>query len=299
MIALALVHQGLDVSAELELQESGPVAGVGHRGGDRLVVTAPADRAALEWALALAGRAAALTVGPPEAGAGAGLVGGRGAERTVRIWDDGLDGLDLAALAPSSPPPSGGSLPRSSSPESAGSRAPRAPSLPSWPRISAGPAWTARSGSDARRTRSSSSGASGAVVARTRRALAGGGHGDGGLRRAALRAGARPERGGGPCHEIWTLADLGLAAEDLRAAARLRVERLDWPRPRPRRTAKAAAPSGPRSAADRLRQLVGGGAGAARAGPAAAAPPVSRVAEGDPRTVADRILSFLEQQGFV
>jgi electron transfer flavoprotein beta subunit len=101
-----------------------------------------------------------------------------------------------------------------------------------------------------------------------------------GARRAATRRG----------HETWSLADLELTTETVRAAVRLRLGRVDWPRPRPRRTAAAPA----RSAAERLRQLVGGGA--ARPGPTAA--PESRLVEGDPRAVADRILAFLEQSGF-
>jgi electron transfer flavoprotein beta subunit len=99
-------------------------------------------------------------------------------------------------------------------------------------------------------------------------------------RRAASRRG----------HATWTLADLQLTPEAVRAFVRLRLSRVDWPRPRARRT---AAPAPARSAADRLRQLVGGG----RPGPAAAGPE-SRLVEGDPRAVADRILAFLEQNGF-
>jgi electron transfer flavoprotein alpha/beta subunit len=114
-------------------------------------------------------------------------------------------------------------------------------------------------------------------------------------RYVSVRARRDAERRG---HQAWSLADLGLAGESVRDAVRLRLGRVDWPRPRPRRTA-AAAPAGPaRSAADRLRQLVGGGR--AGAGPATpAAPPTSGLVEGDPRAVADRILAFLEQQGFV
>jgi electron transfer flavoprotein alpha/beta subunit len=98
-------------------------------------------------------------------------------------------------------------------------------------------------------------------------------------------------------HETWSLADLGLTTETVRAAVRLRLGRIDWPRPRPRRTA-ATAPAGPaRSAADRLRQLVGGGPAAGRS--AAATPPASRLIEGDPGAIADRILAFLEQHRFV
>jgi hypothetical protein len=61
----------------------------------------------------------------------------------------------------------------------------------------------------------------------------------------------------------------------------------------------AAVPVGPpRSAADRLRQLVGGGsASGGRSAPVTL--PASRLVEGDPRAVADRIMAFLEQQGFL
>ena len=62
-------------------------------------MTARADRAALEWAIALGGRAVALTVGPPEAGGVLAWALGRGADRAIRIWDDDLGALDLSATA--------------------------------------------------------------------------------------------------------------------------------------------------------------------------------------------------------
>jgi hypothetical protein len=93
-------------------------------------------------------------------------------------------------------------------------------------------------------------------------------------------------------HATWSLGDLQLTADAVQAWVRLQVSGVDWPRPRPRRTA-AVAPA--RSAAERLRQLVGGGS-PARA--SAATAPESRLVEGDPRAVADRILTFLEQNGF-
>ena len=101
MIALVLVHEGLDVSIDLDLREPGPGRSgtVGHRGGDRLVVTARADRAALEWALTLADRVAVVTVGPPGTEGVLAWALGRGAGRAVRIWDDALDVLDLGSMA--------------------------------------------------------------------------------------------------------------------------------------------------------------------------------------------------------
>jgi hypothetical protein len=84
---------------------------------------------------------------------------------------------------------------------------------------------------------------------------------------------------------------------EIRGAVRLHQGGIDWPRPRPRRTAAAPPAGSPRSAADRLRQLVGGGAGPGRSAPAT--PAASGPVEGDPRMVADRIMSFLEQHGFL
>jgi electron transfer flavoprotein beta subunit len=98
-------------------------------------------------------------------------------------------------------------------------------------------------------------------------------------------------------HETWSLADIGLTEGAVRAAVRVHLDRVDWPRPRPRRTATAVQAGPARSAADRLRQLVGRGAGAGQSAPAA--PSASGLVEGDPRAVADRIMTFLEQRGFV
>ncbi|HEY7142362.1 MAG TPA: hypothetical protein VIE44_19885 [Methylomirabilota bacterium] len=300
MIALVLVHEGLDVSAELDVQESGPRgATVGHRGGDRLVVTAHADRAALEWALAVADRAVALTVGPPESKSVLAWALARGAARAVRIWDDALDALDLAATARIV----------------AAAAARIAPDL-----VVAGERGLA--------------GATGALPALVAARL-GWPCVDGAIRLARgerelvverrLRGGRREELAvplpgivtvtadsvepryvsvrarrdaAGRGHEPWSLGDLGLTPGEVRAAVRIRMDRVDWPRPRPRRTAAAAPPGASRSAADRLRQLVGGGRpAAAPSAPAASAAP--GLVEGEPRAVADRIMAFLEQHGFV
>jgi electron transfer flavoprotein beta subunit len=299
--ALVLVHEGLDVSADLELGTAeGDRGAVRHRGGDRLLVTARADRAALEWALALTGHVVALTVGPPGSGSVLAWATGRGASRAVRIWDDALDGLDLAAMARVV-----AAAVRRLAPELvvAGERglAGATGALPAL--VAAHLGWPCVDGA----IRVSPEG-DGVVVERR---LRGGWREELDVLRPAIvtvtadsvepryvsvRARRDASRRG---HETWSLADLGLTPETVRGAVRLRVSRVDWPRPRPRRTAAAAPAGPPRSAADRLRQLVGGGAaGAARRAPAASAP-ASTLVEGDPRAAADRILAFLEQHGFV
>jgi electron transfer flavoprotein beta subunit len=299
MIALALVHEALDVSADLELAGDGTAgSAVRHRGGDRLAVTAPADRAGLEWALLLTGDVVAVTLGPPASDAVLGWAVGRGAARGVRIWDDALAEADLAALARVV-----AAAVRRVGPDVvvAGERGPAGATgaLPAlvaahlgWPCVDGAIRLGREPGSlvAERRLRGGRREELAipcpAVVTVTRDSAE--------PRYVSVRARRDAARRG---HEVWSLEELGLSPDAVRAAVRLRVERLDWPRPRPRRT--AAAPAGPaRSAADRLRQLMGGGAAAGGAAPAAAAP-AARLVEGDPRAAAERILTFLEQQGFV
>lgn len=299
MIALVLVHQGLDVSVDFTLgehDERGPLgpdapnANVGHHGGDRLVVAGRGDRAALEWALAVTNRVVALTVGPPASEEVLDWAGGRGAAGAIRVWDAALAELDLSAMTGVV-----AAAVRRVAPDIvvAGERglAGATGALPGllaarlgWPSVDG----AIRLGREEQE-----------LVAERR--LPGGRReelavpcpavvtvtGDSvepryvsvGARRAARRRG----------HQTWSLADLQLTPEAVRTAVRLRLIRVDWPRPRPRRT---ATPAPARSAAERLRQLVGGG----RPSPAAA--PESRLVEGDPRAVADRIMAFLEQNGF-
>jgi electron transfer flavoprotein beta subunit len=292
MIVLVLVHQGLDVSVDLELVEPGTGLGVRHRGGDRLVVTARGDRAALEWALGLTDRVVALTVGPPALGDVLAWALGRGAMRAVRIWDAALGELDLAAMARVV-----AAAVRRIAPDVvlAGERglAGATGALPAL--VAAHLGWPSVPGAT--------------VVGREANELIVERRVTGGRREelavpcpavvtvmadsvepryvSARARRAATHRG----HDTWSLADLELTPEAVRAAVRLRLVRVDWPRPRPRRT---ATPAPARSAAERLRQLVGGGE---RPGPAAAAAE-SRVVEGDPRAVADRILAFLQQNGF-
>jgi electron transfer flavoprotein beta subunit len=299
VIALVLVHQGLDVSVDFALGErdergtlgpDAPTANVGHRGGDRLVVTGRGDRAALEWALALTDHVVALTVGPPTSRDVLAWALGRGATRGVRIWDAALEELDLAAMTRVV-----AAAVRRIAPDVvvAGERglAGATGALPAllaarlgWPSVNG----AIRLGREERELVAERRLSGGrreelavpcpAVVTVTADSVE--------PRYVSVRARRAATRRG---HETWSLGDLELTAESVRAAVRLRLGRLDWPRPRPRRTA-AAAPA--RSAAERLRQLVGGG----RPSPAAA--PESRLVEGDPRAVADRILAFLQQNGF-
>lgn len=302
MIALVLVHQGLDVAADLDLRQDGASGdAAGHRGGDRLVVTARADRAALEWALALTDRVVALTAGPPGSEGVLAWASGRGATSAIRIWDPALDALDLGGMARVM-----AAAVRRIRPDVivAGERglAGATGALPAlvaahlgWPCVDG----AIRLGHEA-----------GELVAERR--LRGGRREELAVpcpgvvtvtadsvepRYVSVRMRRDAARRG---HEIWSLAELGLADDALRDTVKLRVGRVDWPRPRPRRTA-AASPAGPaRSAADRLRQLVGGGgAGAGRSAATAATAPASGPIEGDSGVVADRIVAFLEQHGFV
>jgi electron transfer flavoprotein beta subunit len=302
VIALVLAHQGLDVSTDLELRATGSDGGaVGHRGGDRLVVTARADRAALEWAVGLTTHVVALTVGPPDSEGALAWASGRGATTAIRIWDAGFDALDLQAVARIV-----SAAVRRVGPDVvvAGERglAGATGALPAL--VAAQIGWPCVDGA----IRLSHE--SGQLVVERR--LRGGRREELAIpcpgvvtvtadsvepryvsvraRRDAMRRGV----------ETWSLADLGLTEPEIRAAVRLRLGRIDWPRPRPKRTAAAAAAGPARSAADRLRSLVGGGAGggaSAKSVPATA--PTSGLFEGDPGVVADRILAFLEQQGFV
>jgi electron transfer flavoprotein beta subunit len=301
--ALVLVHAALDVSAELELGDGGrDDRRVGQRGGDRIVVVARADRAALEWALPLADRAIALTLGPPEPPESEDVLAwarGRGAARTIRVSDEAVAGLDLSAMARVV-----AAAARRIAPQIvlAGERglAGATGALPAL--VAAHLGWPCLDGA----TRLAREG--GEIVAERR--LTGGRREELAVpcpgvvtvtadsiepRYVSVRARREAARRG---HEIWTLGDLELTGDAVRAAVRLDVRRVDWPRPRPRRTAAPPAPGPPRSAADRLRQLVGGqGVGAGRGAPTT--PPASGLLEGDPRAIADRILAFLEQHGFV
>jgi electron transfer flavoprotein beta subunit len=302
VIAVVLVHQGLDVSVDFELGAPGGPSDptptgpggerVRHRGGDRLLVTPRADRAALEWALALADRVIAVTVGSPASGGVLDWALGRGATAAARVWDPALGELDLAAMARVV-----SAAIRRAAPDLvlAGERglAGATAALPAllaahleWPLVDAairlgredGELVVERRLSGGRREELAL--ACPAVVTVTADSAE--------PRYVSVQARRGAARRG---HATWSLEDLQLTSAAVRGWVRLHVGQVDWPRPRPRRTA-AAPPA--RSAAERLRQLVGGGAGRT----SAAAAPESRVGAGDARAVADRILTFLEQNGF-
>jgi electron transfer flavoprotein beta subunit len=89
--------------------------------------------------------------------------------------------------------------------------------------------------------------------------------------------------------EGWGLQDLGVSLDDMKTWARCEVASLDWPRPRPK---KVALPSATLSAAERMRQLMGGEAASKKM-------PDGKLAEGDPGQLADRLVQFLAERGFV
>jgi electron transfer flavoprotein beta subunit len=284
--ALVLLQQGLDVTLPLELANGGQVR---QRGGARLVVPNPADRCALEWALAVADDVTALSVGPVEWDPLLWRAVARGTRRGLRLWDPGLAGLDAAALARVL-----AMAVRELAPAVvlAGDRGLEGATgvLPAL--VAAHLGWPCLDG--ALRV----AGEPGAVVIQRRL--------EGGRReemvaecpvvvtvtadstepryvsvRARREAECRPI-------ERWDLARLGIAPDVVSGWARLRVEGLDWPRPRPRRAAQAPKAL---SAAERMRQLVGGGAKK----PATS----EQLLEGAPDQVAERLLAFLESRGFV
>jgi len=299
--AVVLVHEEIDPSLALEpaTRPGDPAPVVARpRGGEPVIVTAAADRAALEWALALTPDTTALTLGPPAAaGRVLAWAAARGARRVVRVWDDALADVDLAAAARVA-----AAAVRRLAPAVvlAGDRGPAGHTgmLPllvaahlRWP-VLAGAVRLARDGDDlvAERRRA---GGRREEVAAPWPAVATVVAGSVEPRYVSVRARAEAAARG---HETWALADLGLTPDAVREGVRLRVAHVDWPRPRARRD---ATPAAARSAADRLRQLVGGGA--ARPGPGsrpAAAAGGGRL-EGDPGAVADRILAFLTQEGFL
>ena len=256
-------------------------------------MTAPADRAALEWALALADRVIALTVGPPAVGDVLDWALGRGATEAARVWDP--------ALGRAGPCGDGACRHRGGAPGRArrrrGGRAGLAGAtgaLPAllaahlgWPLVDGairlgreeGELVVERRLSGGRReelaipcpavvTVAADSAEPRYVSVKARRA-------------AACRGHATWSLGGPPAHARRRCGPRSASTWD-RWTGRGHV-----------RDARRRAPPA-RSAAERLRQLVGGGAGPA----SAAAAPESRLVEGDPRAVADRILTFLEQNGF-
>ncbi len=292
MTALVLLQHGLDVGLDIE---PGPAGEVRHRDGRRWCVANPADRGALEWALALADPVTALTVGPPAAESVLEYAVARGAARGIRIWDEALAGADLSAtsrVVAAAVAALAADLPDL---VLAGERGLEGATgmLPAL--VAARLGWPCLEGAlhVAREP--------GAVVVERR--LEGG-------RREEVEAGcpavvtvtaesiepryvsvAARRRVASRGLERWGLDRVGTTADAVRRSVRLAVDRVDWPRPRPKRTAQGP-PTG--SAAERLRQLAGGGRRAE-----ASPDPASRLIEGAPAELAERILAFLDARGLL
>ena len=82
---------------------------------------------------------------------------------------------------------------------------------------------------------------------------------------------------------------LARGLDAIREATRCRVSSLEWPRPRPK---KVELPSAALSAADRMRQLMGGGAAPRKN-------VEGKLIEAEPRAAADRLIAFLSERGLV
>lgn len=288
MTALVLLRQVLDVTLPFELVDG---QGVRPLGAPAVRILNRADRAALEWACRLCpDEVTALTLAPPEADAILHFARARGARRAVRLWSPGAEGLDAAAVTRL--------LARAVErirPDLvfAGDR-----SLEGWSGLVPGMlaarlGWPCLEGAVAMTLES------GLVVVRRRL--------DRGWQEEieapapaviAVEAGSiEPRyvsaraRHGALAHpvEVWGFQNLGVSLDEVKAWVRSEVASLDWPRPRPK---KVALPSAALSAADRMRQLMGGGAAPTRA-------PEGKLVEGDPGKIADRLVQFLAERGFV
>jgi electron transfer flavoprotein beta subunit len=286
--ALVLVSQGLDARAPLE---PGPDGAPRPRDGG-LVVANPADRAALEWALGLASEVVALAAGPPDWQPLLRRALARGARRAVRVWDPVLEGADAHGLARVL-----AVAVRRLAPGLvlAGERglAGATGVLPGL--LAAHLGWPCLDGA-----LHVAAEADEVVI---RRPLPGGRREEvGAMRPAVVSVSAaslepryvsvrRAEAIPWAAVEAWALADLELDPACVAAWRRLVVGPVDWPRPRAKRT--QSGPSG-LPAAERLRRLAGAGRGAA---PSPAGP--SRLLEGDPGELADRLLAFLESRGLL
>jgi electron transfer flavoprotein beta subunit len=284
MTGLVLLQAGMD--SGLGVDPPGAAGDRDRRGG---VVPNLADRAALECALTLTARVLALTVGPVEHECALHLARARGAVGAVRLWDPVLAAADAVAMArvlAAAVMALGPAVVLTGVRGLEGATG----SLP--PLLAARLGWPCLQGVGRLRVE-------GDRVVVGERPAAGG-------RREEVEAAipavvmVRPESGEAPYVayrarraaardpvECWSLQQLGLDAATVHGWVRSEVEAVDWPRPRPRRT---AGPPAARSAAERLRQLVSGG-------PKPAAPR-SRLLEGPPDDVAGQVIAFLEGSGF-
>ncbi len=288
MTALVLLHEVLDITLPLELVDG---QGVRLKGAPAVRILNRADRAALEWACRLCpGDVTALTLAPPETDTILHFARARGARRAVRVWAPGVERLDAAATTRL--------LARAVErlqPDLVftGDR-----SLPGWTGLV--PAMlAARLGWPCLEQAVGLTLESGVVIARRR--LERGWQEEieappptviaveaGSIEPRYISARGRREARAHPV-EAWGLQHLGVSLVEALAWVRSEVASLDWPRPRPR---KVALPSAGLSAAERMRQLMGGGAAPKQA-------PEGKLVEGDPGQIADRLVQFLAERGFV
>ena len=288
MRALVLLSQVLDVTLPFELVDG---QGVRLKGAPAVRVLNRADRAALEWACRLCeSEVTALTFAPPQAGEVLHFARARGARRVVRCWAEGADGLDAVALARLLALAVDRLHPDVIF---TGDR-----SLEGWTGLVQG-LLAARLGWPCLEGAADVAVDSGRILIRRR--LERGGQEEieaeppvvisvevGSIEPRYVSARARREARTGSV-EVWELRDLGVSLEEVRAWARSEVTSLDWPRPRPK---KVHLPSPALSAAERMRQLMVGGTAPKKA-------PEGKFIEGDSSEIAERLVQFLAERGFV
>jgi electron transfer flavoprotein beta subunit len=277
MTGLVLLQAGLDPEGPVD-PRGGPPANL---------IPNPTDLVALEWALALTAPVTVLTLGPAGAEPALRLALARGAARAVRVWDPVLGEADavlragvLAAGARALAPDLVLAGARGLDGASGAVPALLAARL-GWPWLDDALAVT-RSGSAVAVSRPRPGGrreerlAEPPAVVTVAATSAEPPYVAYRARRAAAQR----------TIEAWSLADLGLDAAAVAGWGRSQVTAHDWPRPRARRT---AAPPTARSAAERLRGLVSGGAPARPGGP--------KLLEGPAEAIADRLLAWLAERG--
>lgn len=276
MTAVVLIQQGLDTRLPLAPGDREATL----LGGGRVFVVNPADRCALEWALRLAREVTALALAPPDGADALRLALARGARRAVRLWEPGLDRLDAVATARLLGCALERLRPRL---VVAGDRGLTGatglvPALVAarlgWPCLEGALALAVEHEGRLLATRRAERGAREeveaplpAVVTVTADSAE--------PRYVSLRA----RRAVAPdTVETWSLTDLDLRVAEVQRWSRAEVVRVDWPRPRARRS---PAPPPATAAAERLRQLLAAAGGVAALagspqpgrGPGAAPPP--------------------------
>jgi electron transfer flavoprotein beta subunit len=288
MRALVLLRQVLDVTLPFDLADG---QGLRLKGSPPIRILNRADRAALEWACRLCETdVTALTVAPAESDETLSLARARGARRVIRCWAPEMAELDATALslllvaATQRLQPDLIFAGDRSLEGSTGLVPALLAARLDWPCLE-GAADVARDGGGVLIRRRLDRGwqeeieasppavitvEAGSIEPRYVSARA---------RRAAASIAA----------ECWGFEELGVDPAAIRESTRCRVTALSWPRPRPK---KVELPSAALSAADRMRQLMGGGAAPKKAVEA-------KLLEVDPPAAAERLIAFLSERGLV